>query len=226
MNRRGILGEIALVYLLILFQIWIVGATLSFFVILPLAVVLVSWVRRGETWRSLGLARLTLQGFASLWRLLAAAIVVVLAVAAFANPGFFRSGLSPLGVAFRFASYLVPAFLQQIILNGYFVNRIHALTPSRNSTIVIVGVLFCSVHLPNPVLLPLTLFGGMLSAYFFLRSTNVYPLAVAHAALAAVAFCALPQSWHHGFRVGLQYYLYTPIPGAPCLPEFLKLLGL
>jgi membrane protease YdiL (CAAX protease family) len=226
MNRRGVLGEIALVYLLILFQLWFVGAALSFFVILPLAVVLVSWVVRGDTWRSLGLARFSFRGFASLWRLLAAAIAVVLIVAAFANPGFFRSGLSPVGVAFRFVSYLIPALLQQIILNGYFVNRVHTLARSRNSTVAIVGFLFCIVHLPNPVLLPLTLFGGMISAYFFLRSTNVYPLAVAHAALAAVAFCALPQAWHHGFRVGLQYYLYTPVPGAPCLPEFLKLLGL
>jgi hypothetical protein len=225
-HRLAVGAEITLVFLLILVQIWFVGEALSFFVLLPLGAVLASWVIRRESFETLGLAHFSFIGFARLWLLLAAGVLIVLVVGAFANPGFFRNVEFSVGVTLRFISYLVPALLQQILLNSYFVNRIHLLTNNRVSIILIGGILFSVVHLPNPVLLFLTLYGGMISAHFFVRSRNVYPLAVAHAALAAVAYCVLPQAWHHGFRVGMQFSLYIPVPGDPCIPQFLKLLGL
>ena len=225
LDRRSVLiCEITLVFLLILAQIWFVGEALSFFVLLPLGAVVTSWVLRKDSLETLGLAHFSFRGFARLWLLLAAGVVVVLVVGAFGNPAFFRS--PSLGVTLRFILYLIPALLQQTLLNGYFVNRVHSLTKSRISTTVIIGILFSVVHLPNPVLVTLTLYGGMISAYFFVGRKNVYPLAVAHAALAAVAYCALPQAWHHGFRIGMQFSLYAPVPGDPCVPQFLRLLGL
>jgi membrane protease YdiL (CAAX protease family) len=225
-HRPAVGAEITLVFLLILVQIWFIGQVLSFFVLLPLGVVVASWVLRKDSFQTLGLAHFSFKGFARLWLLLAAGVLIVLVVGAFANPGFHRNARFPVGVTLRFISYLVPALFQQILLNSYFVNRIHLLTNNRVSTILISGILFSVVHLPNPVLLFLTLYGGMISAYFFVKSRNVYPLAIAHTALAAVAYCALPQAWHHGFRVGMQFSLYTPVPGDPCIPQLLKLLGL
>jgi membrane protease YdiL (CAAX protease family) len=225
---RRIVGsfEITLVLLLILVQIRFIGEALSFFALLPLGVVVASWVLRKDSFESLGLAHFSFKGFARLWLLLAAGVIVVLIVGAYGNPGFFRNRGFPLGTTLRFISYLIPALLQQVLLDGYFVNRVHSLTRNRISTTVFIGILFSIVHLPNPVLVVLTLYGGMISAYFFVKSRNVYPLAVAHAALAAVAYCALPQAWHHGFRIGMQFSLYTPVPGDPCMPQFFRLFGL
>jgi len=225
-RRPALAAEVTLVFVLILTQLWFVGEVLSFFVLLPLGVILVSWVVRKESFETLGLSQFAFKGFGRLWLFLAAGVVIVLIVGVYGNPGFFRSGSFPIGVVLRFISYLIPALVQQILLNGYFVNRMHSVTNHRTRTTLLVGILFGIVHLPNPVLVVLTLYGGMISAYFFVRSRNVYPLAVAHAALAAVAYCTLPQEWHHGFRVGMQFYLYVPVPGDPCTPQFLRLPGL
>jgi len=176
-GRFAVAAEITPVFFLILTQIWFIGEVLSFFTLLPLGLVLASWVLRKDSFETLGLAHFNFKGFARLWLLLAAGVLIVLIIGAYGNPGFFRNKSFPLGVTLRFITYLVPALLQQILLNGYFVNRIHFLTKTRTSTTVITGILFSIVHLPNPVLLILTLFGGMISAYFFARGRNVYPLA-------------------------------------------------
>jgi len=214
--------EIACTFFLVLGQIWFVGKLLSPFTILPLGVITASWIVRKETLRTLGLRVLDFRGYAVLWVFLAGGIALVAVVGVFLNRSALQRGCILLGLPLRFVSYVVPALFQQIILNGYFVNRIQSLTRRRSLTAAVAGLLFCVIHAPNPVLLVLTLFGGMVSAWLFVRRSNVYPLAVAHATLAAFAYCALPQLWHHGFRVGMEYYLFVPKPGDCCVPEFLQ----
>lgn len=223
MNKQFVVAlEIALVFLLILAQIWFVGKVVSLFTILPLGVIILSWVFHKESLRAIGLGKFEFKGFGPLWMVLAIGITFIALIGIYVNRSRPEQENFLLGLPLRFASYLLPALGQQVILNGYFVNRIKLLTVRRNVIALVAGVLFCMIHAPNPVLLGLTLFGGTISAYFFVRKRNLYPLTIAHAAVAAVAYCMLPQLWHHGFRVGMQYYLFVPTPGDCCTPEFLR----
>jgi membrane protease YdiL (CAAX protease family) len=225
LNRRSfIVAEIASAFLLILAQIWFVGRLLSVFTLLPLGVIAASWVRHGESFRTLGLNRFDFEGTAPLWIFFVVGSIIIGTTGFFIDQSVFQKGNFASSLALRFCSYLIPALCQQIIFNGYFVRRIHSVAKSPYVASAISGILFCAVHAPNPVLLILTLFGGIFFSYFFIRNGKIYSLAIAHAALAAFAYCVLPQSWHHGFRVGMQYALYVPIPGNCCIPEFLRTL--
>ncbi len=114
------------------------------------------------------------------------------------------------------------ALWQQALVNGYFLPRIsegfekRALdkgmsladseaTGVRNA-ILTLGILFGLTHIPNPVLIPVTMIGGMLSAYFFKRTRNIYVLIIAHSVLAVSIMYFLPHSWHHHLRVGPGYF--------------------
>jgi membrane protease YdiL (CAAX protease family) len=221
-KRIVVILEIAVAFLLILAQIWFVGKLLSFFTLLPLALIAASWLVHRDNAESLGLKRFQFAGYGSLWIILGGGAVVVMILGVSVNRQVLWKQDVVLGLPLRFVAYLAPALFQQIILNGFFVNRMHTLVPNRITTALLCGLLFCSIHAPNPVLVPLTLLGGTVCSYYFLRNRNLYPLALGHAALAAVAFCFLPQAWHHQFRVGMEYYLYIPKPGDCCMPDFLK----
>ena len=66
-------------------------------------------------------------------------------------------------------------------------------------------MLFSFVHIPNPVLVPATLIGGMFFVEAFRRWRNIYPLGIAHAALGLSLAIAVPDSWMHHMRVGLSF---------------------
>ena len=110
-----------------------------------------------------------------------------------------------------FSTWLYPiwALGQQLILNGYFADKIDLALQGRYSqnhsyleTALFTGLLFSLIHLPNPVLMPVTLIGGILSVYFFYRTQNIYLIAILHAALALSVKYSLPDSWHHNLRIG------------------------
>ena len=71
---------------------------------------------------------------------------------------------------------------------------------------------FALLHLPNPVLTPLTLIWGLAACLVFIRSRNVYPVAIAHAIFGICVAITVPASILHNMRVGLGYLDYTPTP--------------
>ena len=210
--------ETILILALILAQLWFVGKAVTFFTLIPATAIIISWVARKETLHSLGLLRAGFSGSGWLWKFAGGAIALILVIGAFVQGPIFSDLHAAGGLILRFLSYIVPAFLQQVVFNLYFVNRIDSFAGGSRRTVAVSAFTFAFVHLPNPVLTVLTLFGGWLSSSFYLRQRSVYPLALAHAALAAVTYCALPHAWHHGFRVGMQYYLYAPSPLDSCAP--------
>lgn len=224
------MGEVILTYVLILVQLWFVGKVLSPFTILPFSVILMSSLLRKEFIQTLGLSNFSLKGYRSLWQFLVVGIVVIFIIGGYVHslqpktdrPIFLQLIVLVPGIIVRFLAYIAPAFCQQVVLNSYFVNRIHFLLGKSTPTAIVIGILFSLVHFPNPVLSILTLVWGAISSHFFLKHRNVYPLVLVHAALAAVTYCVLPPSLHHEFRVGMQYSLYIPSPCDGCFPEFLN----
>ncbi len=65
-----------------------------------------------------------------------------------------------------------------------------------------------ALHWPNPVLVPLTLVGGVGMAWLFARERNILPLALGQAVLGALVWWAFPLAWHHSMRVGPGYWAF------------------
>lgn len=105
----------------------------------------------------------------------------------------------------RFLSYLAFCLLQQVALNSYLTNRLFAYFENPWSAAMVAGVIFAALHWPNPVLVPLTLIGGVAMAWLFETQRNILPLALGQALLGALVWWAFPLAWHHSMRVGPGY---------------------
>src|SRR3989344_972801 len=88
------------------------------------------------------------------------------------QPDFFRN------FAISFFLYLSNALWQQVLVNGYFLPRLEEGFKNERKAILALGLLFGLAHIPNPVLIPITMIGGMASAYFFKRTRNIYVLII------------------------------------------------
>ena len=87
-----------------------------------------------------------------------------------------------------------------------------ASSPGRTSQQSSPPAVFALAHLPNPILTPLTLIWGFAACLVFIRSRNVYPLAIAHAIFGICVAITIPASMLHNMRVGLGYINYRPRP--------------
>jgi hypothetical protein len=105
----------------------------------------------------------------------------------------------------RFGGYLAFCLLQQIALNSFLTNRLLGYFESLWPAAILSGALFGTLHWPNPVLVPLTLVGGIAMAWLFGRERNILPLALGQAILGALVWWAFPMAWHHSMRVGPGY---------------------
>lgn len=168
-------------------------------------IAVISWLRRraAET-NGLGLTGL----LPSLW-IVAAAIAVALGSLALARHLHTLHPLyGPLPVALHLAGYALWALMQQFILQIYVLLRLFRLGLQRRSAIAVAVILFSIAHIPNPLLVPLTLIWGAASCVFFLRYRNLYALALAHGILGMTLAVTVPNHIHHHMRVGLGYIEY------------------
>ena len=108
----------------------------------------------------------------------------------------------------RFTGYLAFCLLQQVALNSFLTNRLLGYFEKAWQAALMAGVLFAALHWPNPVLVPLTLLGGVGMAWLFARERNILPLALGQAVLGALVWWAFPLAWHHSMRVGPGYWTF------------------
>ena len=92
--------------------------------------------------------------------------------------------------------------LQQVGLNSLVMNRLLRAFEKPLPAAVVAGVIFSALHWPNPVLVPLTLVGGVAMAWLFGKERNILPLMLGQAILGALVWWAFPVAWHHSMRVG------------------------
>jgi hypothetical protein len=167
-----------------------------------------------EAFRDLGLRK---ENFLrSLWvvgvALVLASVALVLAVDRSTlelpvSPTTHEGGLL---VFFRtFWGYALWTFVQQFLLQGFFLLRLLRLMPGPRSAAFAAAFLFALAHLPNPVLAPLTLVWGFASCLVFLRYRNLYPLAIAHAIFGITIAITIPSPIVRNMRVGLGYLRYA-----------------
>ena len=108
----------------------------------------------------------------------------------------------------RMFGYMAFCLLQQVGLNSLVTNRLLRAFRHPWPAVALAGILFGALHWPNPVLVPLTVIGGVGMAWLFAGERNILPLTVGQAALGALVWWAFPLAWHHSMRVGPGYWNY------------------
>lgn len=105
-----------------------------------------------------------------------------------------------------FWAYMFWALVQQFILQGFFLLRLLRLLPTKTAAVAAAALLFAVVHIPNPLLMVLTLLWGAAACGLFLRYRNLYTLGLAHGFLGVCLAISIPNPILHQMRVGLSYF--------------------
>ncbi len=170
-------------------------------------IILITLLRR-EDRATLGL------GSAGLWR---SSWVVALALALAAvsvwvawHMGTLHPLFGSLPLGLHIWGYVLWSLLQQFLLQSYFLARLLRLVESRWLAVVFSAALFAIAHIPNPLLVVLTLIWGVISCLLFLRYHNLFTLGLAHGILGICIGITVPNHIHHHMRVGLGYLHYHP----------------
>ena len=104
--------------------------------------------------------------------------------------------------------YIVWSFVQQFILQDYFLLRLRRLLPNARAAVVAAALLFSQAHLRSPLLTVAALFWGIVSCALFLRYRDLYSLGVVHTVFDLCILVTVPDSVHRQMRVGLVYLQY------------------
>lgn len=104
--------------------------------------------------------------------------------------------------------YLFWALMQQFLVQSFFFLRLEQLLRGGRRAVIATALLFASAHIPNPVLMPVTLAGGLILCELFRRYRTICPLAVAQVLVALPLAISVPQPVLHNMRVGIGYVCY------------------
>jgi hypothetical protein len=199
-------GEVLFIFSGVLLYIWRLQYTFPDFAIVLLAFIVLSFFFHRDGLAKLGLGH---RGFTAGIKMAAgptAAIAVVLIGAALLRgmtPALFGDRLFGVGRYFGWC------LLQQLVLQSFFANRL-LLTFRRPEAAAWVNAgIFAAVHIPNPVLMPVTFLGGYVLTRVFFSTRNLLPLALAQTIIGSLLAVAMPPGWHHGLRVGPGYYHWS-----------------
>jgi membrane protease YdiL (CAAX protease family) len=106
----------------------------------------------------------------------------------------------------RFLLLPVWGFAQQYVMQG-FINRRAQLIWGRGwRSILLVGLIFALLHLPNLWLSIITFMGGAMLAYIYQRVPNLPALALAHGLTSLFLVSTLQPTALHSMRVGFKYF--------------------
>ena len=210
--KKLALLEIVAIFSLVEIRIWALGRlgiVTAIATVLPILLVCLSWRKAGDNFKTLGLVPENFKkDLIPIFAITLLLWVLILSIALIFNPEFLKQKNLVLKISLHFSGYFFWALLQNLWLNGYFVNRLSAAIKNPKIVSVIAGLLFAIVHLPNPVLFPVTLIGGIMSAHFFQRNRNLYLIAASHALLAVSLLYFFPDSWHHRLTIGPGFYIF------------------
>lgn len=170
---------------------------------LALGLMIFSHHERGETPRSLGFR------FDNFWpalRLLLAPTIVAIAVVVLGCLWMRGSEFAIAPLRPRFLTLPLWALFQQYALQGFINTRAQLQFGKGAKSILLVGAVFSLLHFPNPILMVLTLFGGVLWAIVYQRVPNLYAPALSHALGSLMVTLSVSPQLGHGLRVGLKYF--------------------
>jgi hypothetical protein len=170
-------------------------------------VILLSHVLHRDTLRTLGLLGTELRSSAQLALPLALAVYSPLLLYGFAcrTLALVKPSTDALIMLVSYGSWCL---FQQYLTQSYFHNRLMSVISNRHVSAALVGLMFGSAHIPNPVLMVATTLGGFVFAEIFARHRNIWPLALAQAVGGFLLAAVTPDSFLHHMRVGPGYFLF------------------
>ncbi|HEX8141940.1 MAG TPA: CPBP family intramembrane glutamic endopeptidase [Pyrinomonadaceae bacterium] len=177
--------------------VWTIPVALAF------ALMLASHRARGETAREIGWRT---DNFAEAVRLLVlptlgALVLVVITGWLLGSLRFEASQLRP-----RFLWLPVWGLMQQYVMQGFINRRAQIICGRGWLSMLLVGLIFGLLHLPNLWLTLATFIGGTLLAYFYQRVPNLPALALSHGLVSLLMVSSLPTTALHSMRVGFKYF--------------------
>jgi hypothetical protein len=199
--------EVLAVFTGILFYIWRWEHSHPYAWIPLLLIVLVSHFVHHDTLRSLGLGLHELRPSASLALPLAAWLLLP-ALAFGVARGSIVPALPDLKSLHYFVNYLLWCVFQQYLVQSFFHSRLMSLVASRHLSSLLVAAMFAAAHIPNDVLMAVTLAGGFVLAEIFARHRNIWPLALVQAVAGTLVAVLVPATIIHNMRVGPGYFSY------------------
>jgi membrane protease YdiL (CAAX protease family) len=207
LSKRRALLELALGYGLILLVLWTPRPWQRPLYILATLVIAAIFCIGYTNAKSMGLR--TENFFRSLWIVGIALLISAAAIGLAINFQTLHPVHGPIAFFKRYWGYALWSFVQQLLLQDFFLRRLRLLLPSAGLAVVAAAAIFSIAHIPSPVLTLVTFFMGLAACLLFLRYRNLYPLAMAHAILGITIAITLPNSIIHNMRVGLGYLTYT-----------------
>lgn len=199
--------EVLLIYAGILYYIWHWQFTRPLVWIALFAAILLTHIWHRDNLRTLGLGRTELRPCAQIVLTLAVVLYIPLLLY-----GFARHRLVAIAPDWHtlesFLAYGVWCLFQQYLTQSYFHNRLMQVIRNRHVSSLLVGIMFCSAHIPNPILMVGTGIGGFIFAEIFARHRNIWPLALAQAVGGLLLAAISPETILHHMRVGPGYFFY------------------
>ena len=180
--------------------IWVRPLWWSWSVLVPLALVMLSFVWHAETPASLGFSFRAFVGAIAAWRwwLLSCAVSVVALT-------WFETATS-VHVIYRWCGYACWCVLQQLLFQNMAYRRLRDGLGASWKTSSIAGAMFAAAHIPNPVLVPATFLWGTVSTRLFEARPSVPVLGITQALLSAILYVLTPVALNGQFRVGPGYW--------------------
>jgi hypothetical protein len=208
MIRLAAAGEVLFVFAGVVAYIWRLQFTFPDFAIVLLVFIIATFFLHRDRLQDLGFGS---HGFLAGTKSVAIPTFMiggVLGVAAVLR------GTPPLGLftADKLAGlgrYFAWCLFQEFVLQSFFANRLLLILKDERRAAWMNGFIFAAVHIPNPVLVPVTFLGGYVLTRIFFSTRNLVPLAMAQAIVGSLLAVAVPGAWHHGLRVGPGFYRWS-----------------
>ena len=188
----------------------VVGVT-SLWILVPIlfAFAFMIWSHRlhGESFRAIGFRFDNFGEAARLLFLPMVAATVILIGYGYFNRSIdvvrWRGGMAVLGMPLV---GMLWGLVQQYALQGFINRRAQLAWGSGPLSIGVVALLFAGFHLPNPILMVATFFGGLVWATVYQKAPNLFALAISHGLMTWVLISTVPPHLLHGLRVGYKFF--------------------
>jgi membrane protease YdiL (CAAX protease family) len=203
-------AELAVGYALILLVLWTPRPWQRLLYLVAAALIVTAFARSFPGWKAMGLGAANLMR--SLWLVPVALLTVGCAVFAANRLHTLHAPDGPGQFFQRYVGYIVFAFVQQMLLQDFFLLRLLRLVRQPVAAAACAAAIFSLAHLPNPILTVATFVWGLIACLFFLRYRSLYALAIAHAILGITLAVTIPGPVIRNMRVGLGYLTYTVHP--------------
>jgi membrane protease YdiL (CAAX protease family) len=206
LNERRALIELALGYGVILLVIWTPAPwQRPLYLVAVLVVAALLWAGFTSA-PAMGLRATNF--LRSLWIVAVALAISAICIATARHFQTLHPVHGPIAFLKRYWGYALWSFVQQLLLQDFFLSRLRRLIPSAHLAALAAAAIFAIAHLPNPILTSVTFIMGLAACLLFLHYRNLYPLAIAHAILGITIAITLPSAVIRNMRVGLGYLTF------------------